>query len=277
MSGHRRAIGLVCLLAALAMIPAGFVSAGQNPPAGSAPPAPATFELVSIKASDPDNRNCFIKGQPGGQTFGGNCVTLRLLIKYSYKITDAQLAGGPDWLDYERYDFQAKADRPVNRTELPPMFQAMVVERFQLKFHRETRTLPALVLTVDKGGSKMKANDKPDDWTIPITLANGPAPPKPPKFAGVRVAMSYLTWWLAQLQNRPVLDQTALPGYWDFTLEFVPDGAIDRPPMVNGEAVPFDGPSIYAALREQLGLKLESMKGPVEVYVIDHVEKATAN
>jgi uncharacterized protein (TIGR03435 family) len=73
------------------------------------------------------------------------------------------------------------------------------------------------------------------------------------------------------------LDQTALPGYWDFTLEFVPDGAIDRPPMVNGEAVPFDGPSIYAALREQLGLKLESTKGPVEVYVIDHVEKATQN
>jgi uncharacterized protein (TIGR03435 family) len=275
----------VYLLAALSLIITGPTNAGQTTPSSAVPAqtetkAPATFEIVTIKPSDPAAGNgCFIKGQPGGQTFVGSCVTLRLLIKYSYKITDSQLAGGPDWLDTERYDFQAKADRPVNRAELPPLFQAMVVERFRLQFHRENRTLPALLLTVDKAGSKMKANENPDAWEIPITATGGVQPPKPPKFTGNRVAMSYLSWWLAQLQNRPVLDKTGLPGYWDFTLEFVPDGAADRTVTgPNGESVPlFDGPTLYAALREQLGLKLESTKGPVEVYVIDHVEKATAN
>jgi uncharacterized protein (TIGR03435 family) len=208
-----------------------------------------SFEVVSIKRSDPAARN--------------GC---------------SQLAGGPDWLDTEFYDFQAKADHSLTRTELPAVFQALVAERFKLQFHRETRTLPALVLTVDKSGAKMKANDGPDEWAISIVGDGGGSPPKPPKFKGTRCAMSYLTWWIAQRENRPVLDKTGLPGFWDFTLEFVPDGMGDGRKGPGGEALPaFDGPTLYTALREQLGLKLESTKGPVEVYVIDHVERATAN
>jgi outer membrane protein assembly factor BamB len=240
--------------------------------------APA-FEIASIKPSDPGARNgCFIRGQPGGQTFVGSCVTLRLLIKYSYKITDSQLAGGPDWLDTEFYDFQAKADHSLTRAELPAVFQALLAERFKLQFHRETRTLPALLLTVDKSGAKMKANDGPDEWAISIVPAGAFSPPAPPKFKGTRCAMSYLTWWIAQRENRPVLDKTGLPGFWDFTLEFVPEGLGDARKGPAGEPIPgFEGPTLYTALREQLGLKLESAKGPIEVYVVDHVEKATAN
>ena len=91
--------------------------------------------------------------------------------------------------------------------------------------------------------------------------------------------MSYLSWWIAQRETRPVRDKTGLDGFWDFTLEFVPDGMGEGRKGANGEPMPttMEGPTLTAALRAQLGLKLEQEKGPVDVYVIDHVEKATAN
>jgi len=238
--------------------------------------APA-FDVAAIRPSDPMLRSngCFIKGQPGGQTFVGRCITLRLLITYSYKIIDSQLVGGPSWMDSELYDFDAKADHSLTREELAPMFQAMLADRFKLQFHRDTRTMPALVLTVDKGGTKMQANDGPNEWVIAILPAPGASIPK---FKGTRCPTSYLSWWIAQRQNRPVVDQTGLGGFWDFTLEFVPDGLVEGRKGPTGEPLPpMEGPSLPAALREQLGLKLEPEKAPVEVYVIDHLEKATGN
>jgi uncharacterized protein (TIGR03435 family) len=268
------------------MIAAGLLNAAQDPPSSAAPPpaqaetkAPAAFEVATFKPSDPASRSegCYIRGIPGGQTFVGKCATLHLMITWTYRISDSQLAGEPDWLTTDLYDFQAKAEHPINRTELPAMFQALLAERFGLKFHREKRTLPALILTVDKAGPKMKANNDPDNWDISIVGAGGGQAPKPPKWTGQRCSMAYLAWWLGRMQNRPGVDQTGLPGFFDFTLEFVPDNLVDRKGP-NGEPSPsFDGPSIYTALREQLGLKLESTKAPVEVMVIDHVERASAN
>ena len=180
-------------------------------------------------------------------------------------------------MNTEFYDFQAKADHPTNRSELPLLFQALVTERFRLQFHRETRTLPCLELTVDKGGHKLTLNDGPDKWEIMITGDGGGPPPAPPRFKGVRASMPYLCWWIAQRENRPVVDKTGLPGFYDFKLEFAPDLG-GRPLVVNGEQFPgFDGPTIFTALRQQLGLRLESTKGPVDVMVIDHVEHATDN
>jgi uncharacterized protein (TIGR03435 family) len=197
------------------------------------------------------------------------------LITYSYKIIDSQLVGGPNWLDTELYDFDAKAEHPLTRAELAPMFQTMLADRFKLQFHRETRTMPALALTVEKAGTKMKANDGPNTWEIAIT----PAPASTmPKFKGTRCPVSYLSWWIAQRENRPVVDKTGLDGFWDFTLEFVPEGLGERRKGPSGDPMPpLDGPSLSTALREQLGLKLEPGKSPVDVYVIDHVEKATGN
>jgi uncharacterized protein (TIGR03435 family) len=239
--------------------------------------APA-FEVAAIKPSDPMARanGCFMKGQPGGQTFIGRCITVRLLITYSYKIIDSQLVGSPNWLDTELYDFDAKADHSLTRAELAPLFQTMLADRFKLQFHRETRTMPALVLTVDKAGPKMKPNDGPNEWEIAITSAPGSSIPK---FKGTRCPTSYLSWWIAQRQNRPVLDKTGLDGFWDFTLEFVPDGFGEgrRKGLSDEQMTAPDGPTLPVALREQLGLKLEPEKGPVDVYVIDHVEKATGN
>src|SRR5580692_8951134 len=149
---------LVSLVALLGLLAAGLMGADQ-----AATPA---FEVAAIKPSDPMARDngCFLRGQPGGQTFIGRCITARLLITYSYKIIDSQLVGGPNWLDSELYDFDAKADHSLTRAEVAPMLQTLLAERFKLKFHREARTMPALVLTVDKAGTKMKPNDGPNDW-----------------------------------------------------------------------------------------------------------------
>src|SRR5580692_601911 len=140
---------LVSLVALLGLLAAGLMGADQ-----AATPA---FEVAAIKPSDPMARDngCFLRGQPGGQTFIGRCISARLLITYSYKIIDSQLVGGPNWLDTDLYDFDAKADHSLTREELAPMFQTMLAERFKLQFHRETRTLPALALPVAKAGAKL--------------------------------------------------------------------------------------------------------------------------
>lgn len=269
----------VLVLSASVLIGAGWVGAVQSPASSASAPQAQTqsplFEVAAIKPSEPGPRNdCFMRGQPGGQTFIGRCINLRLLIKYSYKITDSQIAGGPDWLDSELYDFDAKANRPVTRSELAPMFQKLLADRFKLEMRRETRTLPALVLTVDKGGLKMARNESSYEWEIPVTNIPGPLP----KVKGSRCPMSYLAWWIGQRENRPVVDHTDLAGFWDFTLEFVPDSMAEGRRGPNGESLPPpEGATLPVALREQLGLKLASERGPVDVYVIEHVEKVTAN
>jgi uncharacterized protein (TIGR03435 family) len=272
----------VSMVAFLGLVAAGLMKANQAAPSNTAAPSQAesktpAFEVAAIKPSDPAARNngCFMKGQPGGQTFVGRCITARLLIAYSYKIIDSQLVGGPGWLDTELYDFDAKADHSLTRAELAPVLQTMLAERFKLQFHRETRTMPSLALSVDKAGAKMKANDGPNEWEIAITSAPGASVPK---FKGTRCPMSYLSWWVAQRMKRPVVDETGLDGFWGFTLEFVPDGLGEGRKGPNGEPMPgLDGPNLPTALRQQLGLKLETEKGPIDVYVIGHVEKATAN
>jgi uncharacterized protein (TIGR03435 family) len=272
----------VSLVTFLGLMAAGSMSANRAATSNTAESSQAesktpAFEVAAIKPSEPMARynGCFMKGQPGGQTFVGRCITARLLITYSYKIIDSQLVGGPDWLDTQLYDFDAKADHSLTRAELAPMLQTMLAERFKLQFHRETRTMPSLVLTVDKAGVKMKPNDGPNEWEIAITGVPGASMPK---FKGARCPTSYLSWWIAQRENRPVLDKTGLDGFWDFMLEFVPNGLGEGRKGPAGEPMPpLDGPSLPTALREQLGLKLEPEKGPVDVYVIDHLEKATGN
>src|SRR5262249_31201812 len=145
---------------------------------------------------------------------------LRQMITYAYKIVDDQLVGAPGWIDTQAYDFDAKTARSVTRADLEPMFQNFLATRFNLKVHRETRVMPAFVLSVEKAGNKMKANESDFEWEIPVTTLPGSIP----KFKGNRCPMAYLSWWLGRRENRPVVDQTGLKGFWDFTLEFVPEG-----------------------------------------------------
>src|SRR5580698_2699666 len=153
------------------------------------------------------------------------------------------------------------------------MFQNLLADRFNLKFHKEVKEGPVYALSVDKSGLKMKADGTGQALGIPIVPAAGGG------FTGTRVPMLYLTWWLGQqLQNdgRPVVDETGLGQSYDFTLSFVPQ----LPPDVSRDSLPPEMqnlPSIFDAVKQQLGLKLEAQKGPIEYYVIDNVDKPSAN
>ncbi len=226
---------------------------------------PLAFEMAVVKASDPNAQaGGGIRPLAGGQTYVATNVPLRTMIRLMYSINDSQIQGGPDWMNTERYDVRGKAEKASNIDELHEMFQTLLADRFQLKFHKETKQLPVYELKVDKPG-KMTVNESPQQFEIPMRFAGRG------KAVGQRVPMSYLCWFLSQQLNRQVLDKTGLDKNFDFTLEFVPENA--RPE--GGE--PPDGPTIFTALKEQLGLKLESTKGPVEVFVIDSAAKPAEN
>ena len=249
----------------------------QSPAANPETTPRLTFEVASIKPAKPDMRQGgFIQPLPGGQTYRAENAPLRLMIKLMYKINDQQIVGGPDWMNTDLWDVEAKAEHATTLDNLHIMFQNMLVDRFQLKFHKETKELPAFVLTLDKHGSKLKANDSPEPWDIPIQPAG------PRKIKGTRVPMTYFCWWISQLLNEPVVNQTGLNGNYDFTLELPPPP--DAPPPAPGEPdqrlmmSPSDmSPDLFAAMKEQLGIVVEKRKAPVEVFVIDHVEKPGEN
>jgi uncharacterized protein (TIGR03435 family) len=195
------------------------------------------------------------------------------MISLMYKVPIWQITGGPSWIETDGWDIQAKADHSYNLDDLHVMFQNLLADEFKLKFHKETKEGPVYALLVDKSGSKMKVNDS--EYKYDFTLQGGPGF----VIQGRRCDMQYLTWWLSQqLQRdqRPVIDKTGLDRHYDFDLSFAPD----LPPGVNTENLPpgiLDRPNIFDALKQQLGLKLEPQKGPVEYYVIDHVEKPAEN
>jgi uncharacterized protein (TIGR03435 family) len=218
----------------------------------------------------------------GGGTYVARYVTLKSMIREMYKITDVQIAGGSNWIDTARFDITAKAENRGDAGSWKIMFQNLLADRFKLQFHRETRTLPVWVVTMEKNGSKMKVNPGPEQSDVPIKLSGAGAGSTSLTFTGTHTDMDYLCWWLGSMINRfqqvdrPVVDRTGLQGFYDFTLTFAPDPSGRTGP--NGEPLAsFEGSNLAEALREQLGLKLENSKSPVEVFVIDHVEQPSGN
>jgi uncharacterized protein (TIGR03435 family) len=236
-------------------------------------PARLTFEVASIKPSQPGGRGGLIKALPGGQEYSARNASVKLIVSLMYKVPIRQIAGGPAWLDTDGYDIEAKAGHSYNLEDLHAMFQNLLADRFKLKFHKETKEGPAYALTVDKSGLKMKLNESPQDFEVPLSSG------KDGTIIGTRVPMQYFCWWLGQVlqrDERPVIDQTGLDKNYDFTLAFLPE----LPPDFPKENLPpgmLDRPSIFDALKEQLGLKLQAQKGPVGFYVIDHVERPSEN
>jgi uncharacterized protein (TIGR03435 family) len=237
-------------------------------------PARLTFDVATIKLSQPGATGLFgIKPLPGGDGYTASNVPVKLIFALMYKVPIRQITGGPDWLATEGYDIEARADHSYSIDDLHLMMQNLLADRFNLKFHKETREGPVYALTVDKSGLKMKPDGTGQGMTIPIV------PGGAGKVVGTRVPMQYLGWWLGQqLQNdgRPVIDKTGLDQSYDFTLSFMPQ----LPPNASRDSLPpelQELPSIFDALKEQLGLKLEPEKGPVEYYVIDQVERPSPN
>jgi uncharacterized protein (TIGR03435 family) len=191
-----------------------------------------------------------------------------------YKVPTQQITGGPGWLDTDGYDIEAKADHAYGPDDLRMMFQNLLADRFKLKFHKEIKEGPVYVLTVDKSGSKLKLNASPDDFALsPLRSV------KDDVFVWERASMTYLRLWLAHLlqkERRPVIDKTGLDKNYDFTLAFLPPALSDFPKEKLPPAIR-DLPSIFDALQDQLGLTLQPRKGPIEYYVIDHVERPAEN
>jgi uncharacterized protein (TIGR03435 family) len=231
------------------------------------------FEVASVKPSKPGAAGGIIKPLPGGQTYIATNAPVKLMIKLMFHLNDQQISGGPGWLENDLYDVEAKADGPHTIDELHVMFQNLLIDRFKLKFHKETRMLPAYELVVDKSGPKLTENTSPEHFDIPVNPAGFG------KLDATHCSMSYFSWLLSQRLSRPVIDQTGLGRFYDFKLEYTPElppGSAARPEAA-ANLPPTNGPDIFTALREQLGLKLESHKGPVEVMVIDHVERPSEN
>jgi len=294
------------LVVAGAMVAAGPVVFGliqepqrqaASPVAGTASKVPA-FEVASIK---PDKSGMgmmsTLRTTPVG--FSASNVPLKALIQYAYGVEENQIFGAPSWLGSEQYDIEAKVSSSDTDAlhDLSPdqrslMLQPLLADRIQLKVHREVRGVPVLVLVVAKGGPKLH-EAKPGD-TYPNGLKGfdgkegGPGMMlmRPGQLTAQGVDLPFVAKQLSQQLGRTVQDKTGLTGKYDFTLQWTPER--DSSPMFRGpeggqqgaaNAPPADasGPSIVTAIQEQLGLKLESQKAPVEVLVIDHVERPSAN
>ena len=214
-----------------------------------------------------------IKAIPGGHGYTAQNIPVKIMISLMYKVPMRQIEGGPDWLNTEPFDVEARADGAYNLDDLHTMFQNLLADRFNLKFHTESRDGNVYALSVDSAGPKMKVNDSAENFNIPLI------PRDQTTFVGTRVPMSYLSWWLGlQLQRdeRPVIDKTGLDKNYDFTISFLPP----LPPEVARDDLPpevRDKPSIFDAVRDQLGLKLEAQRGPVQHFVVDHIEKPSEN
>jgi uncharacterized protein (TIGR03435 family) len=235
------------------------------------------FEVASLKPSDGTANISGIRPAQGGQRYEAMNCPIKLMIQVAYRVKAEQVVGGPAWMDTDRYDMQAKAEKPSNADELHVMLMNMLVDRLQLKFHQEKREMAMYALTVDKGGAKLtphEAANAGEPW-----IDQTQEKPLHLKLKATSVPMDYVAFRFSQLLDRPVVNLTNLAGGYDFNLEFTrelppgfPEGG-----RINGEEPDTSGPTLFAALKQQLGLELKAQKGPVEVIVIDHVEKPTGN
>jgi uncharacterized protein (TIGR03435 family) len=231
-----------------------------------------SFEVASIKPGDPASRQVSTHIQPDGRLTATN-ATLQMLIRAAYDLRDHQIREGPNWLDSAAFNIEAKAAGPVPGAQMRLMLQSLLAERFKLAVHLETREEPVYELVVDKGGYRLReAADTAHGSRQGIGIDGAGS------FGGFAASVSQLASWLSQRLDRSVIDKTGLTGKYDFTLHWTPDPGDLGGPAGGPDAPPdTSGPSIFTALKEDLGLKLQSSKGPVEVLVIDHAEKPDAN
>ena len=264
------------------------------------------FEVASIKPTSQQGPDVQGLGDvhilPGGRLVAEK-VLLRYFIQNAYGVKPFQISGGPAWISSAHYDINAKAEGSPNNSQMRLMMQALLEDRFKLKLHRETKELPVYELTVARSGVKLPKPKQgscisPDPNAPPLPFAPGqPIPcgrvlvtlqPSGARMHGGGVSMTELIRVFSNVLGRTVVDKTGFTGTFDAHLEFTPDESLSGMPWPPpGSAAPGDPArpapppdlhgNIFAALQEQLGLKLESAKGPVDVIVIDSAEKPSAN
>jgi uncharacterized protein (TIGR03435 family) len=255
------------------------------------------FEVASIKPNTGAGRGRKLFIEPGGRLTVEN-LPLRFLIRFAYNVKDFQISGGPAWMNSDPWDISAKAETERTPEQLRPLVQSLLASRFKLALHRETKELPIYQLAAARGGLKLTSPKQgscitPDPDNPPRPPAPGEPPPRycgnvrmgPGLIEAWGVSMERLLMALSDTLGRTVIDKTGFTGTFDVHLEFNPDDTIAdaADAIVGGRTVqpppPADSatPSIFTALQEQLGLKMDSAKGPVEVLIIDHVERPSEN
>ena len=231
-------------------------------------PADGAFDVASIKPAAAGVRGYSI--QPLHDRLSARNVTLKHLVSEAYHVYEFQISGGPKWIDSDRFDVEAKASiGSPTRRQLREMLRKLLTDRFALTVRQETKEMPVYAIEVEKGGVKIAAAKHPDAAPMfrvyqrrQITAENS--------------TLEYLTEALSILLGKPVLDETGLEGTFDYKLEWSPDElqvqSSEAPPAPDGAA-----PSLTRAIKDQMGLKLVSKRGPVEFILVESAQKPAAN
>ncbi len=247
-----------------------LASAGIAAPQPAPQPQPSpqhrvAFEVASIKLH-PSPITTAYDPVPRGARVTGTAITLLDMIEVVYGLRRDQVAGGPGWVGSDHYDMVAKAEgeAAITRSEFRDMMRNLLATRFKLQFHREAREEPVYDLVVGKDGPKLQVSelDAPSGSSV-RTTENGNL------MVVKKGTIDQLALQLSVTAGRPVLDKTGLAGMYTYTLNWFPENRILEP---HG-----DIPSMFAAVQEQLGLKLESSKAAVDMLVIDRAEKPSEN
>ena len=269
----------------------------QAPAQAPGPNAVLTYEAASVKPNKSGVQGSSIRRFPGGRLQATN-MPLRALITFAYQLQPFQLVEDPGWIRNETFDIVAKMEGdppPVMPGSGPdPHMVAMrtlLAERFNLAVHRETRQMDIYELVLARPDGKLGPALKPttQDCAAMMAAARGGPPPGPapgpnsPVVCGMRglpgrlvagaMPMALLASNLSGQVQRIVIDRTGLSGGWDFEITFAPERPLNPPPGVEFPAADPNAPSLFTAMQEQLGLKLQSTKGPVEVLVVERVEQ----
>jgi uncharacterized protein (TIGR03435 family) len=248
------------------------------------------YAVATVKPAKSDDGRIMMMFTPDGISVSG--VPLQLLLREAFGVGDDRIVGVPGWVKTGRYDIQAKVDgadvpklSKLSTEQRRLMLVPLLANRFGLMFHHETRELPVYALVIAKGGSRLKESKASH------TAAGGEPPRRMTmirgrgNIEGQGSSIENLVHVLSEQLGRTIIDKTGLAGTYDYTLNWTPD---DAPPMGGGpgggppgsdNAPPQDagGPSVFTAIQEQLGLRLEPQKGPADVIVIDHIETPSAN
>jgi uncharacterized protein (TIGR03435 family) len=215
-----------------------------------------TFEVASIKPARPstDGRLHTRFSVDSARLLYAN-VSLRDIMKQAFHVQDQQVTG-PEWIATDRFDITAKMPAAVGRDRVPQMLQALLAERFGLLVHRQTKNMSRYSLAAEKNGSRLRKTESASGITTNIGRGCN-------RWSG-QATMTQLTDSLAQQLGAPVADNTGLDGAFQIALDWASDSGND------GDSC---GPSLMTSLQEQLGLKLSAEKGPVEILVIDHIDR----
>jgi uncharacterized protein (TIGR03435 family) len=238
------------------------------------------FEVASVKPNNTGSSGSRSSSDGTSGYFRAANITVRSLIVSGYRLFDFQVIGGPDWITTARFDIEARADRAALPLREPDainlMVQSLLEERFQLKTHTETRQLPVFTLVVAKNGTKLMptVEGRPGPGGLSAGSSKSSTTAAGTEMSGSGMTISRLTNMLSGPAGRPIIDKTNLSGTYDLVLKFAPIQTV----IAGGDAGAESAwPSLFTALEEQLGLKLESARGPVEVLVIDSASKPPEN